>query len=75
MEITEILRLTSQAGAFGIIVLFFVLAAKGKVRWEREVTDKEAQLQELKKERDDWRQLALHGTSLAEQTVNLFRKS
>jgi hypothetical protein len=71
----ELLKLISQGGVLGILI--FMVFGGYKQWWvfgwtyreEKERTSK------AEKERDDWRDLALHGTNLAEQTVDLFRRS
>jgi hypothetical protein len=73
--ITDLLRLISQGGVLGLLI--FLVFGGYKQWWVfgwlyREEKDRTTKAE---KERDDWRDLALHGTNLAEQTVDLFRRS
>jgi hypothetical protein len=75
LSIADLLKYISQAGVLGLLV---IILFGGYKRWwvfgwiYRESEDRTSKAE---KERDDWRDIALHGTSLAEQTVDLFRRS
>lgn len=64
----DILKFINSGGVLGLLVIAIV---GGYRKWwvygwiYREV----------ERERDDWRDIALHGTDLAEKTVDLFKRS
>lgn len=72
---TDILKYVSQGGVLGL--LFFILIGGYRKWWVFGwlYSESEDRTKKAERERDDWRDLALHGTSLAEQTVDLFRRS
>lgn len=71
----DILKYVSQGGVLGL--LFFILIGGYRQWWVFgwQYKESEERTGKAEKERDDWRDLALHGTNLAEQTVDLFRRS
>lgn len=75
VTIADLLKYISQGGVLGLLTL--ILFGGYKRWWVFGWLYKEAQDRTIKaeKEKDDWRDIALHGTSLAEQTVDLFRRS
>lgn len=66
MDIGKILELLPEAGATGLLVFFIVAVSKGWVIFKREYDLMLHRLRELERERNDWRELALRGTDLAE---------
>jgi hypothetical protein len=75
VDIQGILKYVSQ---IGVLAYLAITLYGGYKKWwvfgwiYRESLER---INKLEKERDDWRDLALHGTNLAEQTVDLFRRS
>jgi hypothetical protein len=73
MNLQEFFKYVNDGGVFGLFTLILVGGFRKWWTWGWAYSEMEARLRQVEQERDDWRQLALHGTSLAEQTVNLFR--
>lgn len=71
----DVLKLLSQGGVLGLLVYIIVGGYKQWWVWGWVHTEEKERTLKAEKERDDWRDLALHGTNLAEQTVDLFRRS
>lgn len=74
-DLQDALKYISQIGVLGVLT---VVLYGGYKRWwvfGWIYQQSEIRVEKLEKERDDWRDLALHGTTLAEQTVDLFRRS
>lgn len=75
LSLADFLKYISQAGVLGLLV---VILFGGYRKWwvfGWQYKDAETRTSRAEKERDDWRDLALHGTNLAEQTVDLFKRS
>lgn len=75
LDITEVLKYASSIGlGTGLMIILFGGYRKW---WVFGWIYKESETRALKveKERDDWRDLALRGTGLVEQTVDLFKRS
>lgn len=71
MDIKSIVDIISQGGAIGLLVLFFIAGYRGLIVWGREL-DREIQRRvHVEKERDDWRELALKGTNLAQSLTEV----
>jgi hypothetical protein len=66
MDTATLLELLTQGGAVAILVYFFVAAYKGWIIFRREFDSLALRLKEVERERNDWRALALKGTSLAD---------
>jgi hypothetical protein len=75
VSITDILKYISSVGVVGILVVAMYGGYKKWWVFGWNYRESEERTQKAEKERDDWRDLALHGTNLAEQTVDLFRRS
>lgn len=75
LTIQEALKYISQAGVLGLLTVIIFGGYKKWWVFGWIYKDAEARTAKAEQERDDWRDLALHGTSLAEQTVDLFRRS
>lgn len=73
MTISELLNILRDAGIIGLLVVVLAGGFRKWWVWGWTYTDLVEDKRRVEQERDDWRQLALHGTSLAEQTVHLFR--
>lgn len=75
LTLADLLKYFSQAGVLGLltIVIFGGYRQWWVFGWQYK--EAAARIEKAEKERDDWRDLALHGTSLAEQTVDLFKRS
>jgi hypothetical protein len=75
ITLAEILKYVSQGGVLGLLI---VILFGGYKRWwvfGWIYKESEERVAKAEKERDDWRDIALHGTTLAEQTVDLFKRS
>lgn len=66
MDLEQLLSLVPEAGATGLLVFFIVAVSKGWILFKREVDAIIIQKDALERERNDWRDLALRGTDLAE---------
>lgn len=66
MDLQQLLELVPEAGATGLLVFFIVAVSKGWIVFKREVDSIIAHSKEVERERNDWRELALRGTDLAE---------
>lgn len=75
LTIQTVLKYVSQAGTLGMLVIILFGGYKKWWVFGWIYRESEKRTEKLEKERDDWRDLALHGTNLAEQTVDLFRRS
>lgn len=73
--ITDLLKYVSQAGVLGLLVIILFGGYKKWWVFGWIYRESEERTSKAEKERDDWRDLALHGTNLAEQTVDLFKRS
>jgi hypothetical protein len=71
MDIKSIVDLVSQGGAVALLIFFFVSGYKGFIIWGRELTREIERRQQVEKERDDWRELALKGTNLAQSLTEV----
>lgn len=75
LDIATILKYASQ---ISVVSLLTIVLFGGYRKWwvfGWIYRDAEARTVKLEKERDDWRDLALRGTGLIEQTVDLFKRS
>lgn len=66
MDLDQLLSLVPEAGATGLLIFFIVAVSKGWIVFKREVDDLRVQLEKERAEKNDWRELALRGTDLAE---------
>jgi hypothetical protein len=71
MDVQTILDLIPSAGATGLLVFFIVAVSKGWILFKREVDMLVAQHAAMENERNDWRDLALRGTDLAEELTKV----
>lgn len=71
MDVKSIVDLISNGGAIGLLAFFLVAGFKGWVVWGRELERETERRLEIEKERDDWRELALKGTSLAQSLTEV----
>lgn len=73
--VQDLIRIITDTGLVGfmLIALFGGYKKWWVFGWSYKESEKRAE--KLEKERDDWRDIALHGTALAEQTVDLFKRS
>lgn len=74
-NVTDILKYVSQVGVLAYLAITLYGGYKKWWVFGWIYRESEERITKLEKERDDWRDLALHGTNLAEQTVDLFRRS
>jgi hypothetical protein len=75
LSLQEALKYVSQAGVLGFLII--VLYGGYKKWWVFGWLYRESEARTVKteKERDDWRDIALHGSTIAEKTVDLFKRS
>jgi len=71
MDVKSIVDILSNGGAIGILAFFLVAGFKGWIVWGREFNREVARREEIEKERNDWRELALRGTNLAESLTQV----
>jgi hypothetical protein len=62
MDIKTALDILESAGVLGMMVIILWTGYKGKWYWGKDY-------QKLESEKNDWRELALRGTTLAEHAV------
>lgn len=74
MDVKSIVDLLSQGGAISILAWFLVAGFKGWIVWGREFEREIARRKEVEQERNDWRDLALRGTNLAESLTEVTEK-
>ena len=73
-DITDVFRYVNTAGVVGLLAL---IVFGGYRKWwvfGWQYKESQERTERIEAERDGWRDIALHGTNLAEQTVDLFRK-
>lgn len=73
----EIAQLVNGAGVVGLSVLLVVLFIRGVIVPGSEVTKVEAELADMRKDRDDWKAIAIKGTdqtSALVQVAQIFRE-
>lgn len=75
VSITDAFKWVSQGGILGVLVFILVGGYKKWWVWGWIYQDAEERAAKAEKERDDWRDIALTGTSVAEKTVDLFKRS
>lgn len=73
MTVAELFKYVNDGGVIGLMIVILAGGFRRWWVWGWAYKDMEIAKAKMEQERDDWRQLALHGTSLAEQTVNLFK--
>jgi hypothetical protein len=71
MDIKSLVDIISQGGAVGILAFFLVAGFKGWIVWGREFNREVERRREVEEERNDWRELALRGTNLAESLTQV----
>jgi hypothetical protein len=71
MDLQELLGLIPEAGATGLLVYYIVANWKGWIVPKRELDAETARRKEVERERNDWRELALQGTNLADKLANV----
>lgn len=71
MDVKSIVDIISQGGAVGLLAFFLVAGFKGWIVWGREFQREVGRREEVEKERNDWRELALRGTNLAESLTQV----
>lgn len=71
MEIQQLLELLPEAGATGLLIYYIVANWKGWIIPRRELDAEISRRQEVERERNDWRELALQGTNLADSLARV----
>lgn len=71
MDVKSLVDIISQGGAVGLLAFFLIAGFKGWIVWGREFNREVTRRQEVEKERNDWRELALRGTNLAESLTQV----
>lgn len=64
MELSEVLTLIDRAGTIGLLIVIVFGGWRGVYVWARE-------LNEMREDRDWWRQVALDGLTAAEKSLDL----
>lgn len=59
MSLIELYQWLANAGFPGMVCLVLYLSITGKIRWQREFTEAEKDLVEVKADRDEWKARAL----------------
>jgi len=75
VTITDIFKWVTSGGIVGVLLFVLVGGYKGWWVFGWQYKDALDRIDQAEKERDDWRDIALTGTSMAERTVDLFRRS
>jgi len=75
ITITDIFKWLTSGGIIGILVYILVGGSKGWWVFGWQYDDALNRIKQIEKERDDWRDIALQGTQVAEKTVDLFKRS
>lgn len=70
MDITTLISLIPSAGTTGLLIYYIVASWKGWIIPKREYDSEVARRKEIEAERNNWRELALRGTDLAEGLVD-----
>lgn len=71
MDIKSLVDIISQGGAVGLLAFFLAAGFKGWIVWGREFNREVERRKEVESERNDWRELALRGTNLAESLTQV----
>lgn len=71
MDLQTLINLVPATGTTGLLVYYIVASWKGWIISKREYMNEVKRRKEIEKERNDWRELALRGTHLAEDLVNV----
>jgi hypothetical protein len=71
MDVKSLVDIISQGGAVGLLAFFLVAGFKGWIVWGREFNRETQRRKEVEQERNDWRDLALRGTNLAESLTQV----
>jgi len=66
VDYRTLFEIVDSVGTLGVIVYLIIAIMKGWIIPGREHQNEIARRKELERERNDWRELALRGTSLAE---------
>jgi hypothetical protein len=70
-DLTTLVEFLSKGGLVGVLVAILIAGMKGYWVWGwsyKECLERERQ---LRQERDEWRDLAVHGMDLADRGINL----
>ena len=74
-ELPDILDLVSKITVAGLLALIVVALVRGWLVPAYRYREVQDEIQELKGERDEWKQLALQGTSIARTAVRIADQS
>ena len=74
LGIAEIFKYVNTAGVIGLLTVIIFGGYKKWWVFGWQYKESEERNKKTETERDGWRDIALHGTNLAEQTVDLFKK-
>jgi len=75
---SDVLSIFDLISKGGVIALLISIVYGGYKKWwvfGWIYKESESRTAKAEGERDDWRDIALHGTHIAEQTVDLFKRS
>lgn len=71
MDVKSLVDIISQGGAVGLLAFFLIAGFRGWIVWGREFNREVARREQVEAERNDWRELALRGTNLAESLTQV----
>ncbi len=75
VSVTDIFKWITSGGIVGILAFVLIGGYKGWWVFGWQYRDVQDRIKKAEQERDDWRDIALTGTSMAERTVDLFKRS
>lgn len=75
LTITEVWKLIQSGGLMGLLVFILAGGYRGWWVFGWQYKESEDRVTKAEAERDDWRDIALHGTNITEKAVDLFRRS
>jgi hypothetical protein len=73
LTLSELIKAVSDLGVIGILVAVIFGGYRGWWVFGWQFKDLKQREKAATKERDDWRDLALRGTNIAQETVRIFR--
>lgn len=71
MTISEIFNSADSITTVGLLFGFVILWIRGKIISPRELQDKEAAIQRILSERNDWQKIAIDAMALGKRTVDV----
>jgi len=71
VDVKTLVDVIQNGGAMGLLIFFLVAGFKGWIVWGREFQREINRREEVERERNEWRELALRGTNLAESLTQV----